>query len=227
VEHIVAETRSAFEGTPHADSWFFYHDALSLMTAKDTIAWMQSKDYLRRWILPVNGLHDNDPDLKAYRTRPVGDSPESMPWDTSLNNDVHKSVDLHVTMTNHLETGDPRKFDLSTPYRGANAYLRLLHPVTGGVPCSQRIIRDSEKVLESFETIRQADGIKVDGLGNRKGKRHETPGQETRGGARVKKQEAMKTSWLHDDARLEQGIKIESSKRKYEKIEEYENIAED
>jgi hypothetical protein len=44
VEHIVVETARIYKGTKKEDDWMFYHDALSLMTAKDTIKWMQEKD---------------------------------------------------------------------------------------------------------------------------------------------------------------------------------------
>jgi hypothetical protein len=53
VEHIVVETARVYKGTKNEDDWMFYHDALSLMTAKETIRWMQEKDYLKRWILPT------------------------------------------------------------------------------------------------------------------------------------------------------------------------------
>ncbi len=37
VEHIFLESAKLFKGTKHEHDWSFYHDALSLMTAKDTI----------------------------------------------------------------------------------------------------------------------------------------------------------------------------------------------
>jgi hypothetical protein len=37
VEHIVAESIREIEGTEHEEDWCFYHDALLLMTAKETI----------------------------------------------------------------------------------------------------------------------------------------------------------------------------------------------
>jgi hypothetical protein len=43
IEHIVAESALIFKGTKYEDSWVFYHDALSLMTAKETIMWMEEK----------------------------------------------------------------------------------------------------------------------------------------------------------------------------------------
>ena len=37
VQHIYTETKKTFEGTKYEDNFFFYHDALSLMTAKETV----------------------------------------------------------------------------------------------------------------------------------------------------------------------------------------------
>jgi hypothetical protein len=50
IEHIVQESEAVMAGTSHEEDWMFYHDALSLMTAADSMEWMREKDYLRRWI---------------------------------------------------------------------------------------------------------------------------------------------------------------------------------
>ena len=174
VTHIAEEIWEAFVSTNNKDGWVFYYEALSWMTAKYTIAWMRKKDYYRRWILPFNNLQ-REPDLKAYDDRPAVDSTENMPWDCSLNQDVHLSTDLHVTMANNtVKDEDGRfpegKFDISTPNRGAHDYCRTLHLETGGVPSIKRIIWDIEKVFESMEMVRKSEGIKIDSLGNQKGK---------------------------------------------------------
>ena len=41
VTHIVVETRQALVGTKWEGKGRFYHDALSLMTAKETTDWMK------------------------------------------------------------------------------------------------------------------------------------------------------------------------------------------
>ena len=53
-----------------------YHDALALMTAKDSVQYMKDKGYYDHWILPQLDLMStvND-ELKAYKARPVGNSP--------------------------------------------------------------------------------------------------------------------------------------------------------
>ena len=59
VEHIYNESKAHFQGTVYEDNWFFYHDALSLMTATETVEWMQSQGYYKHWILPENDLNIN------------------------------------------------------------------------------------------------------------------------------------------------------------------------
>jgi hypothetical protein len=66
VEHIVVETKHLMKGTKHEGDWMFYHDALTLMTAKETIVGMKEKGYLDWWILPANGLHTDDAALTYY-----------------------------------------------------------------------------------------------------------------------------------------------------------------
>ena len=72
------------KGSVHEDNFFIVHDDLVLMTAKETIQWMKEKNYYHRLLLPMNGLQDGTP----YAGRPVGNSPEFMPLDNSLNRDI-------------------------------------------------------------------------------------------------------------------------------------------
>ena len=92
IEFMVNESQRVMKGTYHEDDWFFYHDALTLMTATSTIEWMRKKDCLKRWLLPVNNLSQDDKDLKSYLGRPIGNSLEMMPWDCSLNKDLKDAV---------------------------------------------------------------------------------------------------------------------------------------
>jgi hypothetical protein len=49
VQHVYDELKALMVGTKHEHDWLFYHDALSLMTAKDCIAWMKDKNIHARW----------------------------------------------------------------------------------------------------------------------------------------------------------------------------------
>ena len=114
----------------------FYHDALSQMTCRDTLKWMKEKEYLKRCILPLEGINDGTP----YAGRPVGNSTEAMPLDFFLNKDIKDSLRHHQVVTTNLQRNDPLKFCLSTPNRIDSAVVRPFNPLLGpleGTPTSK------------------------------------------------------------------------------------------
>ena len=106
------------KGSVHEDDFFIVHDALVLMTAKETIKWMKEKNYYHRWLLPMNGLQDGTP----YAGRPVGHSPKFMPLDNSLNRDILHSLRFHCVLSHSIVDGEETTeeesnlcFSFSTP----------------------------------------------------------------------------------------------------------------
>jgi hypothetical protein len=101
VTHIVVESDKLFKGKAHEKDWLFGHDALSLLTAHDTVAWMKltfhtdGRSYYDLWLKPEH--------LGTYYP---GNSPEMMNWDSSLNKDVDDVVGRHVSYCRHLVEGD-------------------------------------------------------------------------------------------------------------------------
>ena len=62
IDHIIKESQKIMNGTMYEKNWYFYHDALSLMTANQAREWMEkqkhgNKTYLERWLLPFNGMN--------------------------------------------------------------------------------------------------------------------------------------------------------------------------
>ena len=78
VEHMWSVSEEHFKGTEHEDTWWIYHEALSIMTEAKTVKWMREKGYLKCWILPELGINDG---IGSFGGRPTGNSPEYMPWD--------------------------------------------------------------------------------------------------------------------------------------------------
>ena len=72
------------KGSVREDDFFIVHDGLVLMTAKETTKWMKEKNCFHHWLLPMIGLQDMTP----YDGRPVGNGPDFMPLDNSLNRDI-------------------------------------------------------------------------------------------------------------------------------------------
>ena len=68
----------------HEDDLFIVHDALVLMTAKETITWMIDNNYFHCLLILMNLFQDGTP----YSGRPVGNIPKFMPLDDNLNKDT-------------------------------------------------------------------------------------------------------------------------------------------
>ena len=90
------------KGSVHVENFFIVHDALVLITAKEKINWMIHNGYLHRWFLPLNGIQGGTP----YAGRPVGNSPEFMPLDNSLNRDILYSLRMHSDLSRYILDGE-------------------------------------------------------------------------------------------------------------------------
>jgi len=131
-----------------------------------------------------------------------------MPWDSSLNNDLHHAIARHVSACFSLREGDPgyfTRFTLYTPSTQDSAYLRILDQANGlhgGSPTSDRICQDISKFVSNLKGIRNARGCCVQGLGNRNGHRAlgGNKGRQPRGGKRTKTEQGSAAPWLHPDA---------------------------
>jgi hypothetical protein len=191
IEHMVEETQRVMKGTKHEGHGKFYHDTLTLMTCKKSIKYMKDRDYFKHWLLPLEGLQHGT----RYNKSIPGDSPDLMPLDEILNMYIHASARFHVYITAHLPNDDPIKYSFSTPKEISRAYLRLVHPVTGGAPSCNRVMQDCEKWIRSRMKIRQEGDKMVDGFG-RNG--HRRGHQGKRGGYKAKKPRKAAT-WVHSD----------------------------
>ena len=117
LHHIIREGERIFGGTEREGDWVFYHDALSTMTAKKTVEWMKTEfvkgnsgpTYHDKWMKPVLNI---TLDSRHY----VGNQPEKMPMDNSLNEDQNLAVDRHVILSRVLsnDPDDPLTFFLAT-----------------------------------------------------------------------------------------------------------------
>eukprot|EP00536_Pseudo-nitzschia_multiseries_P005982 jgi/Psemu1/14153/gm1.14153_g len=179
------------------ENGFVYHDALVLMTSAGSVSYMKEKGYYKSWILPELDLMEEcgvvGGALKAYRNRPVGNRPEANPLDTSLFSQLNRAVDQHVILTQDF-TDEDKKFSLATPGAISSAYNRIwtLHPK------SETIVKDIKKVLRSFLQVVEAEGVTIDGVGDRSGRRYIPKDQH--GGKRVRK--------LKDDCYDEERIEL-------------------
>ena len=96
------EAENPMKGSVHEDDFFIVHDDLVLMAAKETIQWMNEKNYFHRWLLPVNGLQDGT----TYAGSPVVNSPEFMPLDNILNRYILNSLRFHCVLSRFVLDGE-------------------------------------------------------------------------------------------------------------------------
>ena len=173
------EAEKLMKGSVHEDNFYIVHDALVLMTAKETINRMKQKGYLHRWLLPLNGLKDGTP----YAGRPVGNSPEFMPLDNILNIDILESLRFHCVLSHSIIDGketteEERKlcFSFST-LREISRGLKRLWDSKMGTPCSARITQDVDLALKVLEIVYRENGAAVEGLADRNGHRRKVVGR--------------------------------------------------
>ena len=99
---MMNEAEKLMKASVQEDNLFIVHDALVLMTAKETFNWIRYNGYIRIWLLPLKGLQYGTP----YAGRPVGNIPEFMPLDNSLNRDVLHSFRMHSVLRCYILDGD-------------------------------------------------------------------------------------------------------------------------
>ena len=200
ISHMFLTTADSFKNTRFSTTFMVFHDALSLMTATDTQAWMKTqfiggRSYHDIWLLPLAGLLSH---TQRYKTSFPGNHPNFCPWDNSLNKDLHEAVAFHVIVTQGLLDSNPHKFKRNTPKLLRNSYFRLLSPSLGsnaGVPCGARICQDVGKYIGAVEAVVTSRGTAVEptnGHRVRPGGKH--------GGHRVKGEGATVRKWVHPDA---------------------------
>ena len=66
IQYMMTESARVMADTVHSKDWYFYHDALSLMTANQTRQWMKEtsiggENRMDKWLVPIFGCNTNTP----------------------------------------------------------------------------------------------------------------------------------------------------------------------
>ena len=101
IRFMMNEVEKLMKGSVHDEDFFIFQNDLVLMTAKETINWMRKNGYLHQWLFPLNGLQYGTP----YDGRPVGNIPEFMSLDNSLNRDILHSLSMHSVLSRYIIDG--------------------------------------------------------------------------------------------------------------------------
>ena len=169
---------------------------------------MKEKNCFHCWLLPMNGLQDGTP----YAGRPVGNIPEFMPLDNSLNRDILQSLRFHCVFRHFFLDGEGTdkeernmRFSFFTPKEIARGLKRIWESKMG-TPSLERVIQDFNLALKALEIVYCANGAAVEGLADRNGHRQKVVGEGKSvswGGAQTKGKgrecELTKNMFLHSD----------------------------
>ena len=165
------------------------------MTALRTVEWMKREGYYKRWLIPQLGCNKGT----LYKNRPVGNSPEFMPLDMLLNNDIQVSLSIHYAITSHLPDEEPHKLSMGTPNTIVSGIERIWG-IGGNASSWKRIMQDCDKALVAFGKVFRAGEKMVPGLANRSGHQNHAAGRNQAGwgGVRVKNLLLEEVGrWLH------------------------------
>ena len=102
IRFMMKEAEKLMKESVREDDFFIVHDDLVLVTEKYTIKLMKEKNLFYSWLLPMNGLQDRTP----YAGPPVGNSPEFMPLDNSINRDILHSLRFHCALSRFFLDGE-------------------------------------------------------------------------------------------------------------------------
>ena len=159
IRFMMKEADKRTKWSIHKDYFFFVHDALVLMTAKETIKWTKEKNYFHHWLLPKNGSQDRTP----YSGRPVGNSLEFMPLDNILNRDILHILRFNSILSRFLLDGEGTDkeerntpFSLSTP-KEIYRELKRIWELKMGTPSLAMIIQDVDLALKALEIVYRAN----------------------------------------------------------------------
>jgi hypothetical protein len=114
------------------------------------------KRQIRAWGSTSNvTLHGKDADgnpvvyLNKNRLKLMGDTPEFMPLDRHLFNDLKLAAKRNVSMTRSLPHTDERKFWFNTPKRAFRTMCRTWEYA----PSNARVVEDVEECLVSIDMV--------------------------------------------------------------------------
>ena len=208
IRFMMKESEKRMKRSVHEDNFFIVHDDLLSMTAKVTITWTKENNYYHHWLLPMNGLQDWTP----YSGSPVGNSPELIPLDNSLNRDILHNLHFNFVLSRFVlyekkneEEERNMRFSFSTPKEIARGFKRIWESKIK-TPSSTRIIQDVDMSLKALEIVYRANGSAVEGLADRNGYRRKVVDEGkiiSWGGARTKRKgrecKLTQKIFLHND----------------------------
>lgn len=226
VTHFVKVGQEHCKGTICENKWMLHHDALSLMTSKEKIEWMEERDHLKHWWLPQFNLNSHTRNFG--QPRPVGQHAGANSWDATSNKDHDDIVLSHVAATPLLAEDDPKKFSLSSPRKMSLAHQKIHNnpPMErdGEVICNKsgipghRIDHNILGTVQHWWQVHHNKGLNINlNINGHRGDANRAEKKANWGGKRTKKT-SQPNRWCHPDAEEAMKEFFTASKDKFEDV---------
>lgn len=163
VLHLIVHSQQVYNGTARQDTFMIWHDRLLILWDEVSQAWLSSlKCAIPAWpertwadrFVRIRGKF-NEQVCKYYQNALPGDSPELMPLDCNLFNDIKEGVSRNVAFSFFLNDEDPDKYSLRTPKL---AFQAIQKTIKSGCPSSARVREDIEKIVGTLDRIIESNG---------------------------------------------------------------------
>ena len=112
IDHIISESKKLYKGTDYENTFLIFHDALSSYFEHGAQEYINSIGFKDRL---VKCYGDTNSDIKRYKHKLVGDTPELCPLDAHLFSDFKHSVSVHCSLTSVYDIEDEERFHFGTP----------------------------------------------------------------------------------------------------------------
>lgn len=166
IDFMVRESDKIYAGTPYANSYFMYHDALSQFWEGEAVAYMKEIGMHNR-LLRCTGETNRG---TRYFEKVVGDSPELCRGLDAHGFSDHKlSMGFHTSLTSLYATNNELRFKTGTPTEMFSTMQRCWTVE----PKSDRIVEDISAFPDILEKVIASRGTVLHGCDLRHGRRYE------------------------------------------------------
>jgi hypothetical protein len=164
IDHVIAESKRIYAGTPHADTFIIFHDGLSQWWEAEAQEYIRVKGFRDRQLRCVGTTNMGN----RYMGKVTGDSPEiCRGLDAHGFADLKLSMAFHTSLTSTYAFADRRRFGMGTPAEVWRTMCRCWEVE----PTSERLVEDILAFERVLQVIVEHNGCVVPDLFFRTGRR--------------------------------------------------------
>ena len=192
MDHVISEENCLFADTPFAENWTIYHDALPQWWEKPAQDHSRMRGFWhRQWM--ANDL-TNRKIHGRYRNILIGDSPELMPLDSLLLNDLIEGIAFNIFAAGSMGRG--RRYSMGLPDNAWGTMITMWETT----PSSCSFIQEINLFRKALDRIIEAKVSYTEEYDCRHG-HHKATQKAVSGGALILIAEGNLTDWAMEGMR--------------------------